>query len=51
MAAPTPEKAMGRAYLRHERGEITKVQLDQALLQARLAAVDPRRRQHDLAYA
>jgi integrase len=50
-ARPSPEEAVGNAYLRYQRGEIGKVQLDQTVLIARLAAVDPRRKIPDAAYA
>jgi site-specific recombinase XerD len=50
-ASHGPEQAVGTAYLRYQRGEIGKVQLDQTVLMARLAAVDPRRKIPDAGYA
>lgn len=43
-ASPSPEEAVGNAYLRFQRGEFSKTQLDQTVLLAHLAAVDPRRK-------
>lgn len=50
-AHPSPEEGVGHAYLRFQRGDITKLQLDQAVLMAGLAAVDPKRKLVDAAYS
>lgn len=49
-AAASPTGRIGDAYMRFQRGQITQLELDQAVAQARVQAVEPTKQTHDVSY-